>query len=301
VSAGLPEGLLLVDKPAGPTSHDVVDRIRRASGLRRVGHAGTLDPLASGLLPVVLGRATRLVRFLPASPKVYRGSLRLGHTTDTDDESGRILSEHRGPLPPGTEVREAASRLLGLREQVPPAYSARRVRGRRLYEWARDGVSVEPPPAEIEVTRFDLESTAHPEVYEFVVEVSAGTYVRALARDLGRLLDCGAALVSLARTRIGPLQLERARCLPAGELDQDWVLAGLIALDQMPLTPPGLTLTDGELVRRFLAGAAVSLAHDDGSRGPCRVFDPGGALLGIGEAQADRLLPRVVLPPAAEE
>ena len=125
------DGLLLVNKPPGPTSHDVVGRIRRCLGQKRVGHAGTLDPMASGLLPLMLGRATRLLRFLPHSPKCYRGTIRLGRTTDTDDVTGRVVAEHPGALPEATAVAESARSLLGRSMQVPPAYSARRVRGKR--------------------------------------------------------------------------------------------------------------------------------------------------------------------------
>ena len=166
------DGLLLVDKPTGPTSHDIVHRVRRASGVRRVGHAGTLDPLASGLLPLVLGRATRLVRFLPHSPKTYTGRLQLGRTTNTDDVTGEILSDHEGALPGAEQVLAAARKLEGRQFQIPPAFSARRVEGRRLYELARKGQAVEARPTEIVVTRFTLSPTDSPETYEFTAEVS---------------------------------------------------------------------------------------------------------------------------------
>ena len=141
------EGLLLVDKSAGLTSHDVVSRVRRGCQLRRVGHAGTLDPMATGLLPLVLGRATRLVRFLPHSPKEYTGSLRLGVTTNTDDRTGRVLTRHRGPLPEADRVVAAARVLEGTHAQVPPDVSARHIGGRRMYELAREGAKIEAPAA----------------------------------------------------------------------------------------------------------------------------------------------------------
>ena len=134
--SGAWEGLLLIDKPSGPTSHDIVVAVRRASGQSRIGHAGTLDPLASGLLPLVLGHATRLVRFLPHSPKSYTGTFRLGLRTDSDDVTGRTLDRHAGPLPEPHAVVEAAGALIGRQQQVPPRVSARKVGGQRLYRLA---------------------------------------------------------------------------------------------------------------------------------------------------------------------
>jgi tRNA pseudouridine55 synthase len=290
------DGLLLIDKPTGPTSHDVVQRIRRASGLRRVGHAGTLDPAARGLLPLVLGRATRLVRFLPASPKTYLGTLRLGRATATDDETGEVVAEHAGPLPPARQVAEAARAFLGRQLQVPPAYSARRVAGQRLYRLARQGVVTEAPPTEIEVMRFDLRATADPAVYEFTAEVSGGTYIRGLARDLGRNLGCGGTLASLVRTRIGPLDIGQARALP-----HPWVEDTLIGLDQMPLTPPPVRLDTLESTLRFRLGAAVLPADSPPAADLLRVLAPDGTLLGIAEPRAGELHPKVVLRPVRPE
>jgi len=294
------DGLLLIDKPSGPTSHDVVQRIRRASGLRRVGHAGTLDPAARGLLPLVLGRATRLVRFLPASPKTYLGTLRLGRATATDDETGEVVAEHTGPLPPARQVAEAARAFLGRQLQVPPAYSARRVAGQRLYRLARRGVVTEAPPTEIEVMRFDLRGTDDPAVYAFTAEVSGGTYIRGLARDLGRNLGCGGTLASLVRTRIGPLDIAQARVLPEAP-DRPWVEDALIGLDQMPLTPPPVRLDTFESTRRFRLGAAVLPAGSAPAADLLRVLAPDGTLLGIAEPRAGELHPKVVLRPVRPE
>lgn len=290
------DGLLLIDKPTGPTSHDVVERIRRASGLRRVGHAGTLDPAARGLLPLVLGRATRLVRFLPTSPKTYLGTLRLGRVTATDDETGEVVAEHAGPLPPFAQVAEAARAFVGRHSQVPPAYSARHVAGQRLYRLARQGVVTEAPPAEIEVTRFDLRATTDPAIYEFRADVSGGTYIRALARDLGRNLGCGGTLASLVRTRIGPLEIGEARALPEAP-DRHWVEEALIPLDRMPLSPPTVRLETTEATRLFRLGAAVAPAGSLPTADLLRVLAPDGALLGIAEPRDGLLHPKVVLLP----
>ena len=290
------EGLLLIDKPSGPTSHDIVQRVRRASGLRRIGHAGTLDPAARGLLPLVLGRATRLVRFLPTSPKTYRGTLRLGRVTATDDETGELVAEHAGPLPPASQVAEAARAFVGRRSQVPPAYSARHVAGQRLYRLARQGVVTEAPPADIEVMRFDLCATNDPAIYEFTADVSGGTYIRALARDLGRNLGCGGTLASLIRTRIGPLEIGDARALPEAP-DRHWVEEALIPLDRMPLTPPPVRLETTETTRRFRLGAAVPPAGRLPTADLLRVLSADGTLLGIAEPRDGVLHPKVVVLP----
>jgi tRNA pseudouridine55 synthase len=293
------DGLVLVDKPSGPTSHDIVARVRRGSGVRRVGHAGTLDPMASGLLPLVIGRATRLVRFLPDSPKTYRGRLRLGRTTTTDDETGEIVTEHEGALPSPEQVLAAARALEGRQSQLPPAYSARRVGGRRLYELARRGVKVEASPTEVEIHRFELTPTDREDLYAFTAEVSTGTYIRALARDLGRALGCGGSLVSLVRTLVGPLRLADARPWPDEGPDRSWLLDALVPLDSMPLTPPPVHLAGPDEARRFAQGAAARLAGvERAGAGLVRVLHPGGALLGIGERRDEMVHPRVVLPPA---
>lgn len=282
------EGLLLVDKPPGPTSHDVVAEVRRLLATPRVGHAGTLDPAASGLLPLALGRATRLLRFLPASPKAYEGEIRLGTTTDTDDLEGEETSRHAGPLPSPEEVARRAHSLVGRSLQRPPAYSARKVAGKRLYSLARRGVTVEAPSTPIEVFRFDLRATDDPGVYRFEAEVSSGTYVRALARDLGEGLGCGGALASLRRTAIGPMRVESAIAVPA---PPETLRAALLPLAAMPIPHPALAL-DAEESRRFRAGAPVP--RGEGS-GPVRVLDPEGALAGIGAIEDGSLRPVVVL------
>jgi tRNA pseudouridine55 synthase len=296
------DGLVLVDKPSGPTSHDIVARVRRASGVRRVGHAGTLDPMATGLLPLVIGRATRLVRFLPGTPKTYRGQLRLGRTTTTDDETGDVVTVHGGTLPSPEQVLAAARELEGRQTQVPPAFSARRVAGRRLYELARQGVTVAASPTEVEVHRFELTPTDRDDLYAFTAEVSAGTYIRALARDLGRELGCGGSLTALVRTLIGPLRLADARPWPDAGPDRGWLLDALVPLDRMPLTPPAVRLPGSDEARRFTLGAAARLGRGDPAAAHLvRVLRPDGALLGIGERRDDMVHPRVVIPPVDEE
>jgi tRNA pseudouridine55 synthase len=289
-----PEGLLLVDKPSGPTSHDVVAVVRRLLGQQRVGHGGTLDPLATGLLPLVLGRATRLVRFLPHSPKTYEGRIRLGVTTDTDDVTGKILARHDGPLPSEAAVREAAARLVGRIAQVPPAVSARRVEGRRLYRLARSGQSVVAAPASVDVYRLDLEPGGRADEWTLTAEVSGGTYIRAIARDLGAHLGCGAALAALRRVAIGPMAVSSAlgpdECRAAESLAR-----AVVPLEAMPLTPPPIVLPDAADRDRFAAGLPVPVPAGSPPQGLARVLSPAPALLGIGEVLGGRLHPRVVL------
>jgi tRNA pseudouridine55 synthase len=202
-------GVLVVDKPPGPTSHDVVDRVRDVLGERRAGHTGTLDPFATGVLPVCVGKATRLVRFLAEGDKVYRATVRLGFATSTDDALGEPRGPARDAHVDAAAVRAAARRFTGDLLQVPPAYSAKRVGGQRLYELARQGVAVERAPAPVTVHSLEVLSVAGALV-EIEVRCSPGTYIRALARDLGEALGVGGHLTALRRTRSGPFGLEAA-------------------------------------------------------------------------------------------
>lgn len=201
-------GVLVVDKPAGPTSHDVVERVRRALGTRKAGHTGTLDPFATGVLPVCLGQATRLVRFLAVGDKLYRASIRLGFATTTDDLEGAPL----GPVaaaPAPQRISAACAELVGALMQVPPAFSAKRIGGRRAYERARAGEAVEMDAIPVTVHRLELLSVSG-ELLELEISCSPGTYIRALARDLGRKLGVGAHLLGLRRLRSGAFGLARA-------------------------------------------------------------------------------------------
>ena len=203
-------GLLLVDKPTGPTSHDVVQTVRRGLGVRRVGHTGTLDPLASGLLLVCVGPATRLVDYYHALPKSYEGTVRLGAVTSTDDATGEIRSESDAWRTVTEEAAASAlAALVGTHLQRPPAYSAKRVGGRRAHREARAGRDVELVPNTVTVHSLDLLEFEPPDVLVRVT-VSTGTYIRALARDLGASLGCGAHLAELRRTAIGPFDVREA-------------------------------------------------------------------------------------------
>jgi len=289
------EGLLLVDKPEGPTSHRVVATVRRLTGQRRVGHAGTLDPMATGLLPLVLGRATRLVRFLPHSPKVYEGRIRLGLTTTTDDVTGEVRSRHEGPWPARADVLGAAARFTGRLHQIPPEISARKVAGQRLYRLAREGRPVRAPAREVEIGRFDLAPTDDPAEWSFVAEVSAGTYLRALARDLGESLGTGGALSALRRVAIGPLSVSEAIGLPDPAEGPARLVAAVVPLGEMPLATPSVRLPDPAAVRRFLSGVEVDVDEAPRDGGDCRVLDGSGKLLGIAAVHGRRARPKVVV------
>ena len=280
----LAEGLLLIDKPQGVTSHDVVDVVRRGLATRKVGHAGTLDPMATGLLLIGVGRATRLLRFLGALPKTYEGTLRLGIETTTLDADGDVVRETEVDVM-DAQVGDAMRALVGESLQRPPAYSAVKVGGRKLYEAAREGERLEAEPRPIRVDAFDLLSYEAPDA-AFRVTCSGGTYVRVLAADVGASLSCGAHLVALRRTAIGPYAVDDAVApddageplplgaavghLPRLDLDADEAVA---ASHGRPLGPAGLT-------------------------GPYGVFGPDGRLIGVYEDDGPRARPQVILAPA---
>ncbi len=207
------QGLLLVDKPAGMTSHDVVDACRRAYHERSIGHLGTLDPFATGLLVLLFGRATRLASFIVAEPKVYDATVRFGAETDSDDATGS--PGRTAPLPTAAAVMEALARLTGEIEQVPPSFSAKHLPGGgRAYSAARRGAALTLAPVRVHVDRWDVRSLRD-DTAELTVTCGTGTYVRALARDLGRLAGSAAHLTALRRLRVGPFEIGEASPLSA--------------------------------------------------------------------------------------
>jgi tRNA pseudouridine55 synthase len=285
-------GLVVVDKPAGWTSHDVVAKLRGIYGQRRVGHAGTLDPMATGVLVVGLGRVTRLLRFLAAGTKRYRGRIVLGIATNTLDAEGDVTA--RAPMPVDRDAVAAAARgLTGEILQVPPMVSAVKVGGRRLHALAREGREVERAARPVHVSRFDVEGFRggdHPEV-DVVVECSAGTYVRVLAADLGAALGGAAHLSALRREAVGPFGLDEAR-----------------SLDEIAADPEAALLPPIEAVRGLErvvvgSGAAGAVAHgrlpasldESAGAGPFAVCDEAGHLLAVAERDGGRLRPAVVL------
>jgi tRNA pseudouridine55 synthase len=280
------DGLLLVDKPAGVTSHDVVLAARRAFGERRIGHAGTLDPFATGLLVLLLGRATRLLPHLDGVPKEYEAEIMFGRETDTDDLEGTPVRE--APSPADDAIPAALPQLTGPLLQVPPAYSAKRVAGRRAYAAARAGESLELAPARVEVFAWrDLRRDG--DALFATITCGGGTYIRALARDLGRLTGSAAHLRALRRTRSGPFHVRDAVSL---ETLQSGSAVLRPALDALP-TLPRVVLADAD-AERVLRGIAVDRAALDADRAAL-VDGRSGALLALAEADGARWQPRVVM------
>ena len=208
-------GILLIDKPEGITSFEVVRRTRRALNLRKIGHLGTLDPFATGLLPLCLGEATKLAPYLLPGPKSYRATLKMGEATDTQDLTGRVVSRTE-KLPEPEEVRRLAATLVGEILQTPPMYSALHYKGERLYRLARRGETVELPPRAVTIYRLEVEKMEMPRV-TFTVQCSQGTFIRTLAADLGAALGCGAHLEALRRVQVGAFRVEEALTLAALE------------------------------------------------------------------------------------
>lgn len=194
---------MIIDKPAGCTSHDVVDQVRRALGTRKVGHAGTLDPDATGVLVMGVGLGTKLLQFVTGADKTYIGQLTLGVETSTLDAAGEVTARHEMSVTP-EQVAAAAKTFVGDIEQIPPMVSAVKVDGKRLHELAREGKEIEREPRPVTVSRFDVAATEDPLVYDLVVDCSSGTYIRTLAADLGAALGGGAHLSLLRRTAVGP-------------------------------------------------------------------------------------------------
>lgn len=281
---------MLVDKPAAMTSHDVVQRVRRVLGTRGAGHTGTLDPFATGLLVVLLGRATRLARFVETQSKTYLATARLGIRTDTDDLTGRVVetSDAAGRL---SEEQVAASLagFLGTQRQRPPQYSAKHVGGERSYAKARRGELVELPEATVTVCRIEVVEFQAPLV-TFRAEVSAGTYLRALARDLGERLGVGAHLTGLRRETIGSVRVEDS--VPLDQLGPDAVISARSVLGDLP------TVELDQIARRAVVhGRAVEDRWAAGQRGSgvAVALLGEGELVAVARAENGWLHPAVVL------
>jgi len=288
------DGLLLVDKPAGVSSHDVVGAARRAFGERRIGHAGTLDPFATGLLVLLTGRATRLLPHLPGEPKVYEARIRFGTETDTEDHLGAVTRE--APLPTRAAVLESLPTVVGVFKQVPPAYSAKRVGGKRAYALARAGEAVELAPVAIQVHRWEILSLLRTDdglVREAEVRVTCGggTYVRALARDVARAAGSAAHLAALRRVASGPFRVEHAASL---EDLRERRVALRPAVDALPGFPRQPLSDDqiGCVVRGIDITATV-----DGRWGALVRHDR-PVLVALAERRDDRWQPRVVMSEA---
>jgi tRNA pseudouridine55 synthase len=304
------DGVLVVAKPAGPTSHDVVALVRRLAGTRRIGHGGTLDPFATGVLPLFLGAATKLVEYHLGDPKRYTATICFGATSTTDDLDG-TLTPVDAPAPARREVERALSGFVGTIRQRPPAYSAIQVGGRRAYSLARAGDAPEIPEREVTIEELSVErwDESDRERPIAVVDVwcSAGTYVRALARDLGAVLGCGAYLGALARTASGPFGIDAAVTLEAlraaAASGPDGIRALLLPPDAGLDAIPAVRLSRDEVADarqgRFVRPVAGLVDVPGGE--PLRLLGPDDRIVGIGRRDGHRIAPDKMFAGASEE
>ncbi|MBR2831740.1 MAG: tRNA pseudouridine(55) synthase TruB [Oscillospiraceae bacterium] len=268
-------GIIIIDKPSGWTSHDVVSKLRGLLRERRIGHGGTLDPMATGVLPVFVGRATRAVEFCESAEKEYLAGMRFGLTTDTQDITGRVLTESGSSVTAG-ELEAVLPRFTGELEQLPPMYSAVKVGGKKLYELARRGMEAERKPRAVTIRTLELTGWDGKDALLRVV-CSKGTYVRTLIHDIGEDLGCGAAMSSLRRTRAGSFTLADARTLEEVEAASQSGTADLLLrpVDSLFAALPRLTVTE-EGEKRIRNGVAFPYPGKDGTY---RVYGPGGFLM----------------------
>lgn len=310
-------GVLLIDKPAGMTSHDVVARVRKIIGERRVGHTGTLDPFATGLLVILIGRTTRLAQFLSGAEKEYEGLIRLGYATDTGDVTGsridceepRAKTRSAQSLPPD-EIQAAMASLKGEIEQVPPMYSAKKIQGKKLYEFARAGQEVERQPVRVTIREFEMSPPADELVrpnddgsvdLRVRVVCSAGTYIRTLAEDLGQQLGIGSHLAELRRTRAGLFEIARAVTFETlAEVCNLEMLDGALIAPYHALSHlPAIDL-DPDQARRTMHGLNLELAHEEMqslTNGAAVRLAANGELIAVGRFDATQgvIHPAVVL------
>jgi len=299
------DGLLLIDKQTGRTSHDEVQRARRLLGQRKIGHCGTLDPDATGLLVLTLGRATRLTRFLINAPKIYSGVIRFGTSTDTYDASGRVLETRSTSGLTAERIAAEMARLEGRREQAAPAYSAKKIKGVKYYELARRGEEV--PESLKSVHVYDFRATGHlaDDTVAFELGCSSGTYVRSLAHELGEALACGAHLAELRRLKVGPFEVQNAVTLQAVEGAGEEMAAVVgnawVPFDAIPL-PFAELATDAQQERRIGNGQTVLFRDLESSEGDWvklvnrkqQMIAVGTIIERIGESGVGVVQPRIV-------
>jgi tRNA pseudouridine55 synthase len=286
------DGVLLLDKPLGLTSQSAVTRVKRLLGASKAGHTGTLDPMATGLLPIALGQATKFSHGLLEAEKSYRATVRLGVKTTTGDLEGEVVS--RSIVECDAEaVNDALSRFRGEITQVPPMYSALKHKGKPLYSYARQGAEIERAPRRVIISRLELERFASPDMC-IEVTCSKGTYIRVLAEDIGGALGCGATLAALTRTRVGEFDIDRAVALEALEaLRSEERLRLLHPVDSLVADLPEIRL-DGEAARRLGCGQQVRCQSVPGAPGVVlRVYGPAQTFLGVASVTHDgALVPR---------
>lgn len=275
-------GIILIDKPKDWTSHDVVAKLRGILRERRIGHSGTLDPMATGLLVVFAGRATRAVEFAEGHDKEYIASVRFGISTDTQDITGSVVKE-TGIIPQKDEITAVLSDFRGEIMQIPPMYSAIKVNGKKLYELARDGKQIERKSRKIEIKALELLDQEENGDYRFRISCTKGTYIRTLFSDIGDRLSCGAALTALRRSRAGDFSVSNAHTLEEIEMLADTGKAEDLLLPTQSLFAayPDITI-NAQQRKRCLCGAAFPIEAKDGKY---RVFDEFGAFLMLGDVK----------------
>jgi tRNA pseudouridine55 synthase len=283
-------GILLVHKGAGRTSHDVVDSVRRLFGTRRVGHAGTLDPLATGLLVVAVGPATRFLQFLPLEPKEYVSEIEFGRATSTYDLEGETIQESPVPGDLLGAIDGSITQFKGLISQLPPMYSAVKIDGKPLYHYARQGKAIEREPRTVHIERFEIEPIDDSSV-RATIECSGGTYIRSLAHDLGQAMGCGAHLRALHRTRVGRFSVSQSRMLEESKTGD--LLPLREALLPMPMVP-----MDATQVHQIREGRQVGL-KDPMAEGLVALQDTNGDVFSVARVIGHVLQPECVIPSEA--
>ncbi|HEX3025700.1 MAG TPA: tRNA pseudouridine(55) synthase TruB [Clostridia bacterium] len=283
-------GIICIDKRAGLTSFAIVGRVRKLTGQRKIGHAGTLDPMATGVLPVFMGRATKEIDILPCQDKTYVATVKLGVTTDTGDTTGHVLTETAVAVEP-ERFEQAALSLRGKIRQIPPMYSALKVNGRRLYDLAREGREVERQPREVTIYDICVLGRKAGDEYTIQVSCSKGTYIRTLCEDIGSILGCGAAMSGLRRTVAAGFSIQECRTLEQLEdLSNEGKLESVILSPEYPFRMlPEVLVTDKQTVR-FLNGGALSLerVRCAPTNGLCRIKTKNRELLGIAWVDIER-------------
>jgi tRNA pseudouridine55 synthase len=269
-------GLLVIDKPQGLTSHDVVQRVRRALRIKQVGHTGTLDPLATGVLVVCVGVATRVSEYLLGHDKTYRATIRLGVETDTYDATGEVIATHPVDVP-RAEIAAALARFVGAIQQVPPMHSALKRDGQKLYELARAGIEVERAARSLTIYALDLIDVQTPDI-TIEVRCSAGTYIRSLAHDVGAALGTGAHLIALRRTAAGPFSLDHAIGLAEFEAAARDGMPPLRSIDEALSDWPRVTVNAAQR-QRAITGGRIEALELIGTR--CRAYNEQGELIAL--------------------
>lgn len=283
-----PSGLLILHKPVGITSHDAVYKIRRLFGTKRVGHTGTLDPLAEGVLVMLVGRAAKAAEYLVSDTKEYVATLRLGLTTDTEDVTGAILTSYSGELPSADEVRTAAESFLGESEQIPPMYSALKVGGKKLCDLAREGVVVERRPRPITIFEIEATPTESESDYRLRVKCSSGTYIRTLCADIGKKLAAGGVMATLCRAQAGDFSLDDAYTLEQlAEMSEEQRINALIPTERLFDSLASVKLPEFyyKLCRSGceIYQKKIHAAHKVGER--VRLCTPDGRFFALGEVR----------------